>query len=106
LGNFPKGKGRASDKAAKPTASGIIDNFIKKGQMSEIDKTFKNQVFNIWNYQKADNQIKYPGNVPQDIVAVEGKRRGEKKSSLVENLPQQKTRDIVASKVGWSGIRG
>lgn len=46
----------------------VIKNFIEKGQMPEIDKTFKPQIYSEWNYHKADNQVKYPRNVPQDIV--------------------------------------
>ena len=39
--------------------------------MVEISKIFKYQLYDVWNYQKADNQIKYPGNIPQDIEGVQ-----------------------------------
>jgi len=42
-----------AENCTHPTVKKIIEDFVKKGQMAEIYKTFKNQLYNIWNYQGA-----------------------------------------------------
>ena len=48
------------------TVSNTIDDFRKKLQMQEIPKDFESQLYDVWNFYKATNQIAIVNN-PDNI---------------------------------------
>lgn len=50
------------------TVMNVIHQVKNNEEIFKIPQAFKPQLYDVWNYSKADNQIKYPGNVPQDII--------------------------------------
>ena len=52
----------------KKTVLDLISQVGKNGKFPEIPQSFKPKLYDVWNYQSANNQVKYPGNIPQDII--------------------------------------
>lgn len=52
----------------RETVRDVIKKIGENGNFAEIAKNFKNQLYDVWSYHRADNKVRYPGNVPQDIV--------------------------------------
>ncbi len=44
--------------------SRTIDNFMQNGQMSELHKTFKPFLYNIWNHKEQDEDTSHFGAFP------------------------------------------
>ena len=57
------------------TVNRVIANFSQNGQMSEMgifrdfdEPDSHRKIYDIWNFGKATNEIKHPGNIPPEII--------------------------------------
>lgn len=55
---------------AQQTVANRIASFTKNGQQSEISnfRNFEPQVYTIWNFAKATNEVRHFGNIPPEII--------------------------------------
>jgi len=53
---------------SQKTVSNVLDGFSKNGNIAEITKDFKPQLYNIWNFAKITNETQHPGNIPHEII--------------------------------------
>ena len=52
------------------SVSGQIAKFIENGQVSDINifRNFKPEVYTVWSFGKATNEVRHPGNIPPEII--------------------------------------